>query len=734
MVNLQQILNEATPQQRMVAQQTYARRNTPVKKPSSGLLGTVLPIVGGIGGGILGSFAAPGIGTAAGGAAGSMAGRGLADMLTGHQSSAGDYAMEGALGTLGGVGKAFKAGRAAIGAAKAGEGGKAATAALLKGSRAEQVAKVDPTRITFDGATEATPVPVYRSVPVTGQAPTDLRQGLSEIMGRVNKKPVEPSVVAARRDLVSGNHINLRDLKAKARTTYPETPPIDLRNPANAPVVGNTRVANQPPIVGDSAPLMGNLSAPAVEQAAPQVARQGVRGNLADIGQNLRTGVVNPSVTASPYGATAENDMVHTLQSLGLKGSSAAQYKKLPKVMNDLNGQLTEALKLNTNKGSRQTLMGEIGRTANDSPYFVNADPLHEKNLIMQTESFLKDIPENFTAADVSNAKSNLAKKMTGVFSKVGAGKDLNAKEAAQYSIWKSLDKTITELAPEAKDVTMKMSALHEAAPGLLKGSRKTVGIPLLGIQSRSAERGIQAGRDMAGRVMMKASGPLDAAATASPSMLKRTAGIAVPQIAGHALTGFGQGTDLPEPSQDMEAPGPIDAPEGADTSYPQESFLSDVQADIAQTGGKNIATLEKVYKLVNDTKAKKPLSAAANTQSANAQSGMDAIQQMASEISGNENLPTTDAAAGVLGNFGRGLAGTQGYNAARQEIIDVLARLRTGAAISATEEKRFKNALPSAFDSPDVIAEKLSRYQTLFGRILANQQGGSPDLEMLAQ
>lgn len=152
---------------------------------------------------------------------------------------------------------------------------------------------------------------------------------------------------------------------------------------------------------------------------------------------------------------------------------------------------------------------------------------------------------------------------------------------------------------------------------------------------------------------------------------------------------------------------------------------------DIQNTGGKNldkIATLDKLFGS-GSVKAQKPLSAEASKQVANAQSGLDAIDQLSSMLKKDSSLPVKDLAPGALG---RRLTGAGEYEAAKQEIIDVLARLRTGAAISKQEEARFKAQLPQAGDSPDTVAAKLRRYETLFNRILASQQQGSPDLESL--
>lgn len=157
---------------------------------------------------------------------------------------------------------------------------------------------------------------------------------------------------------------------------------------------------------------------------------------------------------------------------------------------------------------------------------------------------------------------------------------------------------------------------------------------------------------------------------------------------------------------------------------------------DIQKTGGKNlnsIATLDKLFGS-GSAKAPKPLSAEASKQVANAKSGLRAIDQLSSALKANPDLSNKNAVAGLLGNIGQGAAGTQGFEAAKNEIIDVISRSRSGAALTASEIANYKRALPRFGDSPDIARQKLARFQTLFEDILGNQQQGSPDLQSLAQ
>jgi hypothetical protein len=80
----------------------------------------------------------------------------------------------------------------------------------------------------------------------------------------------------------------------------------------------------------------------------------------------------------------------------------------------------------------------------------------------------------------------------------------------------------------------------------------------------------------------------------------------------------------------------------------------------------------------------------------------------------------------GLIGNA----VGTNEYDAARQQVVDVIARLRTGAAISRTEEQRFLKFLPQPFDSPAVREQKLGYLERQFQRVAERNPQAGTDIE----
>ncbi len=226
-------------------------------------------------------------------------------------------------------------------------------------------------------------------------------------------------------------------------------------------------------------------------------------------------------------------------------------------------------------------------------------------------------------------------------------------------------------------------------------------------------------------------------------------AGAAIPQGAARALlnpqTPQPPTTALPEQTPaDALSIDPTAATGAQDTPQSSSAFTPEtLQAlaihDIQTTGGKNldkIATLEKVFGSSPTTN--KPLSDAANKGVGNAASGLAALDQLSAELKKNPGVLNKNAVAGILpgslGNAARNASGTAGYEAARKEAMDILARLRTGAAMSKNEESFYSNLLPAPGDSPTVAAQKIARYRAEFQGYLNRAQGGSPDLTSLTQ
>lgn len=163
-----------------------------------------------------------------------------------------------------------------------------------------------------------------------------------------------------------------------------------------------------------------------------------------------------------------------------------------------------------------------------------------------------------------------------------------------------------------------------------------------------------------------------------------------------------------------------------------KDEIMAAMLQDLQTTGGANISKLKTIYELSQPEKVD-PMSSQASKDLSNAQAGIDAITNLRSLLSADPSLQRKSVVDGqALGGLVGSLLGTGEYDAARQQAVDVIARLRTGAAITTQEEKRFLKMLPQAFDSPEVASYKLGVLEKAFSTV-ANRGGGSPQMDALS-
>lgn len=123
---------------------------------------------------------------------------------------------------------------------------------------------------------------------------------------------------------------------------------------------------------------------------------------------------------------------------------------------------------------------------------------------------------------------------------------------------------------------------------------------------------------------------------------------------------------------------------------------------------------------------APKALNATQIQQANNATSALADLNSVRNIIQSDPGAIWRDAVPG--GSIARGLTGTTDYNAAKQNIVDVISRLRSGAAITPDEAKRYMSLLPAPGDSQSSALQKVDRLNALLSAF-ANPQPSSMDL-----
>lgn len=483
--------------------------------------------------------------------------------------------------------------------------------------------------------------------------------------------------------------------------------------------------------------------ASAVKGAETAAEGGGLLSKFTKAGKSLRQEVVSPQVRAGVGGAQKEAEIAERVSRIpGLTAKS--KYGNLQGEMNAIGSKIEPQLAKAKGTVGSEDLLTNIRSNANESGHFLAGDTAYEKQL----NSVISDISAKTGGVQKLNAKQLYDYKkgmdMNAVFTKLEKGADLNPKEAARLAVWSSLDTAITKAAPGVKSLTKEQSLLMQGASGLKKGADKTLGIPLLGIKSKKAEQAIQAGKEVVGRGAEFAGGGATATSS-SPSFLRSLIGPTVKQgVTRVAASPFLPGAEQPEsPGMGMGAPqmpgaelgggmsGAMGAEMGgaggffSDPQQVQSAYLEALNAGDSSTA----SAIIKGYELFGGAGGEGKLGATQQQQATNAMSGLEALQTIQSELQRDPSLQakTVLPGRGLLGGLGNRALGTGVYETSRKQAMDVIARLRTGAAISDKEEQLYMSMVPEASDSPETVDYKLQSLAQLFGRF-ASPTPAAPD------
>lgn len=246
-------------------------------------------------------------------------------------------------------------------------------------------------------------------------------------------------------------------------------------------------------------------------------------------------------------------------------------------------------------------------------------------------------------------------------------------------------------------------------------------------------------GRRIAANGLIKGGDRLVRKAAPNPYSIGKTAGRIAPIGLASALAGQSEGQSMATSAPITSTPSTATTANMPELSQPNVNMSTDPFApenlrssieQILANGGKiddvtKFVGLAETLQKLQATAASKPLTATQLQQANNAQSGLSALQTIQDIVDSDPNAllksftPT---------NVGKNLAGGAKLNTARQEAADVIARLRTGAAINKEEEKFYQSKLPQFGDTAEQVRYKLQSLATLFNRF-SNPEAAQPDL-----
>ena len=487
-------------------------------------------------------------------------------------------------------------------------------------------------------------------------------------------------------------------------------------------------------------------------------ARQKVANALTAKGSGLKVG-------KNVGGASSMDEAAETLQRLKISGTPKQQLHAIETNMSKLGGQVDEILGKKPIQINGNDVKTKVAAALDDPNKFVELDlstPGAQKHL----NTHLSKIGEATNAKEVNDYIKVLNPTAVRARDKLMRGVALTDKETAALAAKKAGDEVLSAI-PEIKPLKKDMAILFERNAEIAAQHGKAANIPVVGGVLRAPASGMRYLESKAGQLLAgqgtKSAGREIVDGTVRGNINK----FVRPVVKQQVISGTGQaitGSNAPDPN----APGYLDEEQATQAEQaiaerilgamtPEERIamanesMAAAQAGAPTDGGgtdtitpqqliqmvgadpQNANTYISLFKaLGGGSGGAKPLSAEASKTVSNAQAGLEGIADLKSVISADPGalkrtlVPGRGLAGGFLGN----VFGTNELEAARQQVVDVIARLRTGAAISRTEEARFLKFLPQPFDSPAVREQKLGYLERQFQRVAAQNPEAATDLE----
>lgn len=465
----------------------------------------------------------------------------------------------------------------------------------------------------------------------------------------------------------------------------------------------------------------------------------GFMDNLTTQGQQMQArglGISGGNKVAGKELAPQDTErMLQTLKTEGIKtGNANSTARDLNTRLQQYGKQIAGHFKVNNTP-----LKPEDTKIISDN--FIQGLKTTDPSVLSQAEILANDLQKN-----VKNTKDLWEFRKT-LDSKIPDSKFMDAATTNKVTALKSMREYISK---ELGDVPAMQNYhdLSEIKPFLGKGMRE-LNQPSGGITGRVLSSGpIQKGEAILGKgietIGKKGNTTTVIPETSSTAPIKNFAGGMFRQgataEAGNAMAPGQSSPPLPDVSTGL-----LD--NGADTPSPEQpqdtspfapSNIQDNMQKILAQGGtmKDVSEYLSNAKAYNDLTgatgaAKKPISATAADAIANANAGLQSLDVIEQELTKNPGVQQKSAASQIANPFGitSRLAGTGQYDAAMTQAKDVIARLRTGAAISNSEEKRFTAMLPQPADAPEVVTQKLDLLKNALGTVVQRVGGNSNDL-----
>lgn len=497
--------------------------------------------------------------------------------------------------------------------------------------------------------------------------------------------------------------------------------------------------------------LTGNKGVQAVERAV-----EGQPSRVQKLGQRLTEGGSGLKAEPTVGGINKLEKQAQFMKKY--TGTPRQQRIAMEKDMGDLSNQVDEILSKNKVPIKGTEVRTQVQQAIDDPLKYADVD-LSSKGVQRALDSHLNKFAGTKTAKELNDYIKQLNPIAKKAQEKIARGVNITDKEAAALTAKRAGDEVLSAI-PEIKPLKQNMAQIFETTPQVAKAAEKGIGLPMAsGIGTKAPVQAAKYAQSKVGALLQGKlpRGKVDQKALAAAFTPDVTGKLTQPEMTGNAaLRGAFGGLVNPAVSRDaaIQQPEEVPQPTAEETANPlgvdmtaqqqptsQSIFNKDnIQAlilqDLVQNGGKNVDTLLSLYKMFGEEPTQKPLSAESAKTISNAQTGLNALDQIQQALQQDPGLQQRGGISGTFNPFGlvSGALGTGEYENARAQARDVIARIRTGAALTADEAKAFDKFLPQPGDSAGTVQQKLDTLRNQFQYIVNNTGGASPSASDITQ
>lgn len=723
-----------------------------------GFAAGMLPLIGGAVGAVGGSLVAPVVGTAVGGAGGSALGELARQKLLGEKTNYGSIATQGALGAIPGVGKLAKGGLTAA-------RGLTGTRALAEAGTAAKAGKAIKGAESMAAATKAANVPKVGTTlkttinPTIGELQDLTASGQTAKLGRLTTDKFNTPFIQREVPTMGGLTESQLGAKADAIRATQAAKVAKMRSPTGSSV---------------------NATAP-----TQQMVKEAPLGKLDKSVQNSQRAKAESffgkdNTTTKDYQRVLTNKRRTQLDEYRQsKGITSNQPSRVAEQLDANHQQVTKNLSDTLTKSNRPITQAERDNLAKQ----IEDSWALDTNIKSSNTQLKQDILDRIRSAkDSKDLKSISEYRMNSLDDGVRYGKGGESSGTKVSTINKIAREKVSKFtgnaSPEYKAAQKEYALSKEAVSRSLAASGRVIDPRLLGMPikgfGQAAEGALNTARDLKmtgtkginkfwngsagappppvnpGAAVAEQAGANTAKQAVKPNMLNQGF---KPYIKAGAKQGISRavvGPMMPKSEEEKQAqaveatlaqyeqenPASMGDTSGADitgtdtvdtgpfgdTQKVQQAYL----AALADGNTKAASMILDGYKMFGpDSSGTKPLSAESSKVISNANSGLTSLAQLRQIMENDPSAKTKQIIPGqsMFGGAGGNALGTSSYNAAQKNITDVITRLRTGAAITESEEKFYRSMMPQAFDNADTVNQKLDMFQNLFESV-ANRTG----------